>query len=717
MTLWRRTQLMAAALTIYMSVAIFDSTWIAVGFATTLQDVEAAGGSQRQNMPKNATENGPPEKKSGIAWLNQAKQANHTFSAIASDSEVHSVAFSPDGRFVCVGERNVKRDRSVRAQISTFQYEATKHKSAVSRLIDLKLGREVRRLSGHDGATYVVNASFSSNSQYVVTTGFDSNASMRGVGINHRDKMEAIVWDVATGEKLAVVEGAHYAVINSDSRYLVTIGDTKSHGKAITVYDLTAIESQESLPVLWRKSGRFQYMAPIATDTRIFIPSSDGKTGVQGLDIKSGQVVSSFPLIYSQVSNMALDKTGTKLIAGGNQTVVWDLIKGNQIRKFGVDAKYVRFDDAGENVLTVDRNGRLQKWNIRNGNVVFETGGLSGALDFSPNAEFVAHSKSQNSDSNNQLYFTKIANGKKVLRYTPSDQPREFFLEAFDGTVAHYGFDAFTGKPNSPDAVGKAIATLDFSRSSNAKVESGLGKGRLFVLTIGVSKHQFPEYNLNFADRDADSIDEFFESQNGHRFQVYRQKYTNREASKTNILQGLQWLNESCGEDDVAIVLFAGHGIRGRNGLYFFPHEGDDEGIQHSCVNWTEIASLIAKNKSKKILFLADCCHAGSFAEKHRVAQKDIVSIFKQKEGLTLFCASNGNQKAFESGGHGYFTLATLKAVKGEADSDNDGFVRLSELTEFVTRYVSQRTGDQQTPYLPFGKSGDPKMVISVTTP
>ena len=74
--------------------------------------------------------------------------------------------------------------------------------------------------------------------------------------------------------------------------------------------------------------------------------------------------------------------------------------------------------------------------------------------------------------------------------------------------------------------------------------------------------------------------------------------------------------------------------------------------------------------------------------------------------GKPVFTSSEANEVSRESdkwdGGHGVFTWAMLKGLKGEADgfggSEKDGKVTLGELLDYVDQTVRRETGSTQHP-------------------
>ena len=227
--------------------------------------------------------------------------------------------------------------------------------------------------------------------------------------------------------------------------------------------------------------------------------------------------------------------------------------------------------------------------------------------------------------------------------------------------------------------------------------------GRLFLLAVGVSEHEFSEYNLRYPATDAHALEEQLVKQEGMAFaEVHKQSYTDKKASLTNVRNGLSWLQRSCTADDVAVIFFAGHGIKGRRGLYYVTHEGDDQAIQYTCLNWEEVAEAISKVRARQVIFLSDVCHAGGFAQSDLAMQGKMVKQIAEIDGVLVFAASGADELAFEDPEwqHGAFTSALLSSLSGEADRNSDGAISLRELIAHTTEQTQQLTAGKQTPFV-----------------
>ncbi len=113
------------------------------------------------------------------------------------------------------------------------------------------------------------------------------------------------------------------------------------------------------------------------------------------------------------------------------------------------------------------------------------------------------------------------------------------------------------------------------------------------------------------------------------------------------------------GDDDVALLYFAGHGHVESTGGYLCAsdcHTGDDG------VPLSEIVTLAARSRSRNKIIILDSCHSG-IAGNHPVHP----AVAELMEGMTILTASATDQYAEEVNGKGVFTTLLADALSGAA--------------------------------------------------
>jgi WD40 repeat protein len=230
-------------------------------------------------------------------------------------------------------------------------------------------------------------------------------------------------------------------------------------------------------------------------------------------------------------------------------------------------------------------------------------------------------------------------------------------------------------------------------------------KPDLYVLSIGVSKYRDSSLNLDFASKDAQTFAQIFQNQKKRLYKTIKTKIiTDSEATRINILKGLNWLKTEATQKDVVMLFMAGHGVNNDFNSYFFlPHDTDKTFLDGTGVEWTKFNELVQNLPSKVILF-SDSCHSGNIAGKKR-RSADITGALKELvsagTGQIIMTATTGNSFAYEdsSWGHGAFTKAIKDGLEsGFADYNNDNIISVKELDFYITDAVKKLTKGRQKP-------------------
>lgn len=160
--------------------------------------------------------------------------------------------------------------------------------------------------------------------------------------------------------------------------------------------------------------------------------------------------------------------------------------------------------------------------------------------------------------------------------------------------------------------------------------------------------------------------------------------------------------------DDLLLLHFSGHGVKDEEGeLYFATAATKLNRLGATAVSADFVNKRMNRSRSRRIVLLLDCCYAGAFGRgmvPRAGKQMDIQEHFGGR-GRAVITASNASEYAFEGADladsdptPSVFTSALVEGLKtGDADADQDGFVGLDELYEYVYDKV-RRTTPNQTP-------------------
>ncbi|MEM8785669.1 MAG: caspase family protein, partial [Pseudomonadota bacterium] len=111
-------------------------------------------------------------------------------------------------------------------------------------------------------------------------------------------------------------------------------------------------------------------------------------------------------------------------------------------------------------------------------------------------------------------------------------------------------------------------------------------KPSLYGLIVGVSDYDVERLKLGYAAQDAKDFASVLQAQSGGLYgDVEIRLLTDKEASRSAILEGLTWLSSVTTKDDVAVLFMAGHGVTEASSRYYFlPAEADPERLRETGV-------------------------------------------------------------------------------------------------------------------------------------
>lgn len=174
-------------------------------------------------------------------------------------------------------------------------------------------------------------------------------------------------------------------------------------------------------------------------------------------------------------------------------------------------------------------------------------------------------------------------------------------------------------------------------------------KADLYVLAIGVDDPP----RVNYAAKDAEDFVKALRAQQGGLYkQVNVRLLTSnkKNATKDDILDGLEWLQRATSDRDVAMIFLAGHGFNSQEGTYHFLPQGGDPGrYGRTCVDKDEFKKFL-KNMGKKTILFLDTCHSGNIIPRVRTedqqanVDKFANELASAEAGVIVFCSSTGNE-------------------------------------------------------------------------
>jgi tetratricopeptide (TPR) repeat protein len=237
-----------------------------------------------------------------------------------------------------------------------------------------------------------------------------------------------------------------------------------------------------------------------------------------------------------------------------------------------------------------------------------------------------------------------------------------------------------------------------------------------WALVIGISRFQYGDKeiggrqisNLRGPENDARAIRDFLLTPEGGEFPPSHIRIErNEEATRSAVIEGLEWLRSVAKPDDYFVIFFASHGdveeSAGREVPYFIVHDTDPRDFANTAVKMDVFFETIKNMRARRGLALVDTCHSAGIVSGVRGGSNRASALLDQEleklsGGIGVLVSCKQNQKSFEDVENGVFTWAVIEGLRSYADRDNDGIVRLFELADYVRARVPQRQSARQLP-------------------
>ena len=241
---------------------------------------------------------------------------------------------------------------------------------------------------------------------------------------------------------------------------------------------------------------------------------------------------------------------------------------------------------------------------------------------------------------------------------------------------------------------------------SQATVTSGIitfdsaptNKPRLAILSIGLSTYADASLNSPFREQDATRFATQLSQQSSCVYDVVPARVlVGKEATRSAVLQGLDWLNKAASSpEDVRVVFVSGRIARDDTGRYYLLsslHEADSD------LELTDIRSDLLWNRLKaapgRVLLFLD--HAIATPNPQAMAQ---TSMSLPNRITAIVSPAASSPFGLRSANDGAFATALLEGFGKNADSSGDRVVDMNELLRWVQKRYPEITRSKQMPTL-----------------
>jgi hypothetical protein len=238
------------------------------------------------------------------------------------------------------------------------------------------------------------------------------------------------------------------------------------------------------------------------------------------------------------------------------------------------------------------------------------------------------------------------------------------------------------------------------------------------VLAVGISEYTVPSLHLRYAATNAADLVSALELESGCSIPPSNIKtLVESQATRTTVVETLAQVSSNCGDDDVLIFFFSGHGERTDDEFFLLPVGADPTDLPKTAISTAQIRNALKDCRARGLLVILDCCRGAGFAEN---ADRFFMTLGGKGFRL-LLSASRANQPSFEfvSQKGTIFSKRLVEVLRGEIPvGEQAGVVYFSELFIYLSRRVAEdlesigQLRTAQEPIFAGTYAGDPRLFI-----
>ena len=196
--------------------------------------------------------------------------------------------------------------------------------------------------------------------------------------------------------------------------------------------------------------------------------------------------------------------------------------------------------------------------------------------------------------------------------------------------------------------------------------------------------------DLRCPENDVDALDAVLRSPD---FGGFAETFVFKNRPSHEVLEKIETVLAEAGRNDLVLIYFSGHGKLNPAGqLCLATANTKLRALGSTSIPAGSIKSYFDHSASRKKILLLDCCYSGAVGKdfaKGGVGEQ--LQLMSRGQGTFIMTASTGIEVAVEKEGdtYGLFTKHLVEGIRsGEADKDEDGFVDMQELYEYVHEKV-----------------------------
>jgi uncharacterized metal-binding protein len=154
-------------------------------------------------------------------------------------------------------------------------------------------------------------------------------------------------------------------------------------------------------------------------------------------------------------------------------------------------------------------------------------------------------------------------------------------------------------------------------------------------------------------------------------------------------------------KDDLVLIYYSGHGkLNSQGHLYLATKDTKNHLLETTSISMEEVKRLMDTSRSKQQVIILDCCYSGAAGKVFtKGGFDDQLQVVFGGSGTFLMTASTAVQESHErpEDQYGVFTKHIIEGIRsGEADGDNDGFITMDDLYDYVYKHVCAENCGQE---------------------
>ncbi|MCW5212416.1 DUF1566 domain-containing protein [Desulfobulbus sp. TB] len=214
-----------------------------------------------------------------------------------------------------------------------------------------------------------------------------------------------------------------------------------------------------------------------------------------------------------------------------------------------------------------------------------------------------------------------------------------------------------------------------------------------YAILIGSSK--YPDEpgltELRCPENDVDAVNKILTS---HDYGQFTKTLVFKNRFSHEIEQNINRVLFNASKDDLILIYFSGHGKLSRSGtLSLVTADTKLSALESTSILSEKLKYYFDHSYSRKKILLLDCCYSGAIGKVFKGGIDDQLQLISEGQGTFIMSASTGIGLAEEKeeDQYGLFTKHLVQGIRsGEADKNEDGFVDMQELYEYVHDKVQE---------------------------